>query len=99
MTSTIKVNSIELPEDDTYRLVKLEGTGVPIKLGGIFVGATYEGSLYPNTLVIGQRVMLGGLYGVSTNVLTKIELTDDPLVIMLTTASDSIYELTNIGKN
>lgn len=95
MTSTIKISSIELPEDDTYRLTKIEATGAYTE---VKVGHSAVGGLHSNPIVLGQRcgVARSISSGVFTSGVTDIELTDDPAKILIHTESKSVYELTNL---
>lgn len=96
MIKTIKVNSLELPEDDTYKLVKVKAKAGMLNM--VSQGDSAVGGLQTNPVVVGQRCTVSrGLSSyISTSFVTSIEITDDPAKVLIHTESESIYELTNL---
>lgn len=96
MTKTIKVSSLELPNDDRYQLTKIKAKVGQFNMIG--QGDSSTGALYSNPIVVGNRcdVWRSVSSGISTSPVTSIELTDDPAKVLIHTESESIYELVNL---
>mgnify|MGYP001576445600 CR=1 FL=1 len=96
MTKTIKVNSLELPDNDTYKLVKIKAKAGQLNM--VSEGDTSIGDLRTNPICIGARctVSRGFSNYISTSFVVDIELTDDPAKVLIHTESGSTYELVNL---
>ena len=96
MIKTIKVNSLELPNNDTYKLTKVKSKAGMFNM--VEIGNSAVGDLTTNPIHVGARctVTRGLSSYISTSDVTSIELTNDPAKVLIYTFSESVYELVNL---